>query len=501
MNLKNMKPNKLTIEIEDGIINSIFESDLTTIILEGKKIIFENSFIIPGIVDSHAHIIGLGENLNTIRLENAKSKNELLKMVKQIDIVDGWICGRGWNEENWDDNNLNSSDLDTISSEVPIFLVRVDGHAAWVNSKALSISGIDSNSKNPLGGKIVKDSEGKPTGLLIDNAIELVRNNIPKINKNTIKKYIIDACNECLRNGITEVHDMDVHLNHIEAYKELDGENLLPIRLVQYIRGFDGEYKHIQPSPYSGNNLHIIGLKFYADGALGSRGALMLDKYNDAETYGLELISRDELYKRPKEGCENNWDIAVHAIGDRANRNVLDVYERLRKDCYENNLRIEHSQLIHPEDIVRFNNLNVIASVQPIHCTSDKSMAIRRLGENYKYAYPWKTLMKNGALIIAGSDFPIESHNPFLGIDSFINRTAENEEESWQKEETLSIEEALLSYCYTPHFSTKTQLGGTLEKGEKANISIIDNDLTNTDTIKYTKVIATICNGKLTKHL
>lgn len=496
-----MKPSKLTISITNGLIESVNNSDKTEIILDGVSNKFENAYAIPGIVDAHAHIIGLGENLNTIRLEKAKSKSELIQLVKQIDVKDGWIYGRGWNEETWDDKELHKLDLDAINSEVPIILIRVDGHAAWVNTKALDLANINNSTPNPSGGTIKKDSDGIPTGLLVDNAIELVRDNVPKASNELIKKYILDACNECLRNGITEVHDMDVHLNHLQSYKELDDDNLLPIRLVQYIRGFDGEYKNLQPIPYSGNNLQIVGLKFYADGALGSRGALMIDKYNDADTYGLELISKDELYERASEGCQNGWDIAVHAIGDKANRNVLDVYERLRDESYDNTLRIEHSQLVHPEDIERFTKLGIIASVQPIHCTSDKNMAIKRLGEDYKFAYPWKTLLNTGTTLIAGSDFPIESHNPFLGIDSFVNRKANNEEQTWLKEETLTLEEALKSYCYTPHLATGNTSSGSLESGKRADITIIDNDLTRPDYIKHTKVIAIISNGKLTKYL
>lgn len=494
-------PKKLSITINNGIITEVNNSDISEITIDGITHNYADSYAIPGIVDAHAHIIGLGENLNTIRLEKATSKDELIELVKQIVVTEGWITGRGWNEENWNDQDLHRKDLDAISSDIPIFLVRVDGHAVWVNSKALELSEIDANTTNPSGGSIKKDKTGSPTGLLIDNAIELVRDNIPIRSKERIKKYIIDACYECLRNGITEVHDMDVHLEHLEFYKELDNDNLLPIRLVQYIRGFDGKYLETQPKPYQGNNLQIVGLKFYADGALGSRGALMIDKYDDYDTYGLELISTEELYERAKYGCENDWDIAVHAIGDKANRNVLDSFERLREDNYDNILRIEHSQLIHPDDIRKFNELKVFASVQPIHCTSDKNMAIKRLGESFKFAYPWKTLLDTGATLIAGSDFPIESHNPFFGIDAFVNRKAKNENTSWHPEETLQVQDALKSYCYTPYLASGNNNGGTIEIGKRADITIIDNDLSDQSKIKQTKVIATISAGKLTKHL
>lgn len=496
-----MKPNKLSIIINKGLIKEVNNSDITKITIDGENYKFDNSYVIPGIVDAHAHIIGLGENLNTIRLEKAKTKSDLINLVKQIDVNDGWITGRGWNEEQWDEKLLHKKDLDFISSDIPIFLVRVDGHAAWVNSKALELSNIKHDTSNPPGGSIEKDNNGNPTGILVDNAIEIVRDIIPKRSLDLIKKYILDACHECLKNGITEVHDMDVHLEHIPAYKELDDENLLPIRLIQYIRGFDGEYKNLQPKPYNGNNLQIIGLKFYADGALGSRGALMINKYHDADTFGLELISKDELYERTSEGCNNGWDIAVHAIGDKANRNVLDAYERLRANNYNNILRIEHSQLIHPSDISRFEKLSVFASVQPIHCTADKDMAIKRLGKDFNLAYPWMTLLNSNAKLIAGSDFPIESHNPFWGIDSFVNRKSVGEDISWKPEETLTLENALIPYCYTPHLATKNNNSGSIKSGNRADITIINNDLSHTKNIKNTQVIATVSGGKLTKHL
>lgn len=496
-----MKPSKLSLTIENGIIKKVRKSEITELIIENEKFIFPSSFVIPGLVDSHAHIVGLGENLNTPRLELAKSKNDLLEIVQNISPINGWITGRGWNEELWSENTFDKKDLDKINKQIPIFLIRVDGHAAWANSSALEIAGIDQNTPDPIGGSIKKDDRGIPNGILIDNAIEIIRNIIPKDNIELIKKYIIDACYECLRFGITEVHDMDVHLEHIQAYKELDDANLLPIRLVQYIRGFDGLYKELQPTPYKGNNLQIKGLKFYADGALGSRGALMIDKYNDADTNGLELINREELFERAMEGCKFGWDIAVHAIGDKANRNVLDVFEKLRKQKIANTLRIEHSQLVHPDDINRFNKLEVVASVQPIHCTSDKYMAIKRLGEDFKFAYPWNTLLKSRAILIAGSDFPIESHNPFFGIDSFVNRKSDGDENSWHIEECLNLEEALETYCITPHLVSRNNDSGILSEGKRADICIIDNDLADKRKIKQTKCIATVVKGKLTKHL
>jgi len=332
--------------------------------------------------------------------------------------------------------------------------------------------------------------------------MEIVRDNIPPRSIDLTKKYILDACNECKKYGIVEVHDMDVHLEDLPAYKELDAENKIPIRLVQYIRGFDDEYKRHQARPFHGNNLIIKGLKFYADGALGSRGALMINNYNDMDTQGLELISVNDLTHKAEEGCKAGWDIAVHAIGDKANRNVLDAYEFIRSKGYTNILRVEHSQLINKDDLNRFNHLDVYASVQPIHCTSDKKIAIQRLGTDYKYPYPWNSLAKNGAKLIAGSDFPIESHNPFLGIDSFVNRIPINEQESWQEEETISIAESLDAYCYEPH--NASGVGGNRNRlvvDNYANLCIVDHDFTDKSRIKSTKILATVSDGNPTNYL
>lgn len=496
-----MVAKKLKIIVEKEKITDIEESHTTSIIINGLEQKYDG-YILPGIVDAHAHIIGLGENLNTIRLEKARSKEEVLEMISEIQINDGWITGRGWNEELWADKNISKKDLDLINSKVPVFLVRVDGHAAWVNTKALELSGIRADTIDPDGGSILKDNSGNPIGLLLDNAMELVRDNIPPRSIELTKKYILDACNECKRNGIVEVHNMDIHLEDLPAYKELDAENKLPIRLVQYIRGFDDEYKKLQPKPFQGNNLIIKGLKFYADGALGSRGALMIESYNDKNTKGLELISVNNLEEKAEEGCKNGWDIAVHAIGDKANRNVLDAYTELREKGYKNVLRVEHSQLINEDDLERFKELNVFASVQPIHCTSDKKMAIQRLGENYKYPYPWKSLLKKGATLIAGSDFPIESHNPFLGIDSFVSRIPLGENHTWQPEETISLSEAIDAYCFNPHIASGVGTDrGSLEIGNFANLCIINHDFTDKSTIKSTEVLATVTDGKLTNYL
>jgi len=495
-----MIANKLKITIENDTIKSISDSDTTSITINEIENKYDG-YILPGIVDSHAHIIGLGESLNTIRLENAKSKKQALDMISSIKVEDGWISGRGWNEELWEDKEPCKEDLDNINSEIPIFLVRVDGHAAWVNSKALELSNINKTTKDPDGGTILSDNNGNPNGLLLDNAMELVRDNIPPRSSELTKKYILDACNECKRNGIVEVHDMDVHLEDLPAYKELDADNLLPIRLVQYIRGFDDEYKQHQPKPFHGNNLIIKGLKFYADGALGSRGALMIKNYNDKKTKGLELISVNDLATKAEEGCKAGWDISVHAIGDKANRNVLDAFEILRDKGYDNILRIEHSQLINENDLNRFEELDVYASVQPIHCTSDKKMALLRLGENYKFPYPWKSLIKNGAKLIAGSDFPIESHNPFLGIDSFVNRIPFGESNTWQPEETISIEQSLDAYCNEPHNASGVGAGRHgLKEGNYAHLCIVNHDFSDVKQIKTTQVLATIVNGKLTNY-
>lgn len=397
---------------------------------------------VDGFRDSHGHIMWLGMSLASPKIEGLASISDTIEQIKNWEYKSEWILARGWNEELWESEIPTKGVLDNAFPNNPVMLTRIDGHASWCNSLALKKSGINKNTPNPDGGEIKKDANGEPNGILIDMAIELVNAKLPKYTNEDYISFINKACLALASKGITEASDMDVHTEWLPAFEQLAKSNELPIKIKSNIRGFDGEWERLGLTPKVIGNLNLSGVKFFADGALGSRGAALIDDYSDDPgNKGLFLISEEELYTKAKKACEAGWEIATHAIGDAANRMVLDVYEKLRNDGFKNILRIEHAQIVHPDDLQRFSDLEVEAHIQPMFAVSDKEMAESRLGNRISYAYPWKSLLDLRIKVYGGSDFPIESFDPLLGIKALVNPQIE-----WQKDQIFSIEEALKIY-------------------------------------------------------
>lgn len=399
-----------------------------------------------GFIDSHGHIMWLGMKLLGLDLEGTKSADEVLEKTKAFQRSNPdlfWIEGRGWNNEFWqNDEKVTLKKIDRYFPNNPVFLKRVDGHAGWANSKALKLARIDKNTPNPKGGLIQKNADGNLTGLLIDNAMELLNEVIPLEPKEQLKKYILAGIDELASKGVIYTGDMDVHLEWLDAFTELAEDNRIKIKIDQYYRGFDGGWQEKRLKPKQINNLNIIGVKYFADGAIGSRGAAMLEDYSDDPgNKGLFLISEEDLYKKALEASKVGFEIATHAIGDAANRMVLNIYEKLRKAGVENILRIEHAQIVHPNDINRFKELKVEAHIQPTHCISDEKMAESRIGDRVKYSYPWKSLTSLGVDVFGGSDYPIESHDPLLSIKYLSDPKIK-----WQESEKLATSEAIKIY-------------------------------------------------------
>jgi predicted amidohydrolase YtcJ len=395
--------------------------------------------------DAHCHLVWLGMKHSELDLLGASSPKECIDRALDFNISNDWIIGRGWNEENWDVDarlNLTRQYLDKNFPDNPVYLVRIDGHAAWCNSKALELANIKRKTTNPVGGEILKDVNGDPSGILIDMALEIVNEILPKKTDEEIEQYILKAVSICKNYGLSEVHDMDVHLEWLPIFEKLAKENRLDINIKTYIRAFDDKYLAQKIKPKRINNWHLAGLKFYADGALGSRGAALLDDYSDKANHkGLFLISHDELLEKSIIGLNRGFEIATHAIGDGANRMTLDVYEMLRKKGFTQNLRIEHAQIVHPNDLNRFAENDIQVSIQPAFALSDRNMAVKRLGERISYSYRWKSLLDTGARILGSSDFPIESPDPLTGINALINSDI-----PWQKAEELETHEAIEIY-------------------------------------------------------
>ncbi len=405
----------------------------------------DEELTVSGFRDSHCHLMWLGMKIKGLDLEGSKSPMEVINLCLEYQKKNNsnWIVGRGWNNEDWDISDLPTAELlDVYFPDNPVCLKRIDGHAVWLNSKALEIADINSESKDPDGGKIIKYDDGKPNGILVDNAIDLVEVKISDASDDELINYILSAQDECLNYGLLEVHDMDVHLDWLPIFDFLAKENKLKLNIKSYIRGFDSEFIKLGIKPYRINNLEIVGLKFFADGAIGSRGAKLLEDYSDEpENDGIYLIDKNDFIRLSLEGAKLGFEIATHAIGDAANRFVLDVYEELRTQNVDVPLRIEHCQMVHPDDLLRFKKLKIHAAIQPIHCISDRFMAFKRLGARVSYSYPWSSLFELGIKVSGGSDFPIESPDPILGINAFVKNDI-----IWQQREILSVKNAFDIY-------------------------------------------------------
>lgn len=501
-----MTPKQLSLKIKNNLIVEISESKgFSEIIIDNKKYTFENSYILPGLAESHCHIWGLGMILHDPNLIGLKSIDDCLDEIKKHSPNKAeWYYGRGWNHELWHEQIYpNKYDLDKILPDNPAFFFRIDGHTAWVNSKALEIAKIDKFTPNPEGGEIIKDEFGEPTGILIDNAMNLVSSLMPDYSDKRLEQMIIDALQKYSECGVTEIHDLDAPPQYVYKYIELDNKGLLNQRVKAYVTAQNGEYKKYNLLPYKGKNYEIVGLKFFVDGALGSRGAALIQDYSDdIGNKGLILIDKEDLYSKICSGIEEGFEISTHAIGDEANSLILDIYEKVRnKYGCSPILRIEHAQILDNNDIKRISDLKILLAVQSIHCVSDAEMAIKRLGFERcgTRAYLWKSLLVGGIKIMGGSDSPIEPYNPFIGIDAYVNRKSIRTGEPFFNHETISLEQAINSYSKYTYENFNNHSYGKIELGLPADFIIIDNDLK--ENISDTKVLMTVSDGKIIHQL
>ncbi len=406
---------------------------------------------ISGFRDAHCHVWGLGIKYLELDLSNVDSLEDCLNLISNSQKNRGeWLTGRGWNQELWSNPAFPSKEhLDKIFPTIPVALKRVDGHAYWVNSRALELAGIDKSSQNLIGGEILKNNFNEPSGILIDNAMILIDAVIPKYTEIQLENLIDKGIIEAQKVGLSSVYDMDVSPLQVGIFKRKAENSELKIKIKAYISAQNNDYIGFYEKPFFINNFELAGVKFYLDGALGSRGAALLEPYSDdLQNMGLLLMEEQEFYLKAESAIKCGFEIATHVIGDRANQMLANVYSKLRSKYPNAILKAEHSQIIHKDDIRKFADSGIIASVQPIHCTSDAEMAIKRLGENRceKNAYLWKTLLDNNIKIIAGSDFPIESHNPIAGIDAFVNRKSQATNLPFFEYEAITLEEALKAY-------------------------------------------------------
>jgi len=470
------------IRVASGVIESVTLAASPRLFIEGRELpLPRGAVILPGFVDTHCHLIGLGMMASRVGLRGARSAEECARRVAQRAAgrpPGEWIIGFGWNQEEWDDRGMpDRTRLDAATADHPVALYRIDSHAIWLNTRALAEAGIVPHAID--GGSIEVDGEGNATGLLIDNAMKLVEARMPPPSADQQRRWIEFSVEECLRLGITEVHDMNVEPERIESMTRAAEGGGMRLRCQVFLAGQNEEWRGFSSPAVLGPNLRTVGVKYFADGALGSRGALLLEPYSDApETRGLGLLDADRLVDLATPAVERGFAIATHAIGDAANRLVLDAYERLRSAHRHALLRIEHAQTLHPDDIPRFARLGVLPAMQAIHCTSDAAMAEARLGpERCDHSYAWNELRKLGVPILGGSDFPVESADPLAGLRAFYYRRPDGSTEGWRPGQAVSRRVAIDAYtAWAPLGIPGNNRRGRLAVGCDADLVVLDGD-------------------------
>ena len=483
-----------------------------------RVIELEGKTVVPGFIDSHYHFQGVGKREYDLNLDGSTSLEDFLTRIKtwaQDRQPGEWIVGRGWIEEDWPSKQFPTRhDIDAVVADLPVYLNRADGHMAVVNSKALQIAGIDRETPNPRGGRILKDNDSEPNGLLVDRAMGLVYEHVPKSTDELQEKYALKANDVALAYGLTTIHDAGSSWNTINLWKRLYREGKMDIRIYEFVRGPSEDTELLlERGPEIGlfdNHLTIRGIKISIDGALGSRGAALLEKYSDANTSGLFLFKDEEVYPTIKAATEKGIQVAIHAIGDAANRRALDLYERALKEVLpdkrvvrEPRFRIEHAQIVHPDDLPRFKALGVIPSMQPSHAIGDLHFAIRRLGMSRMIgAYAWRTLIDLGCTIPAGSDAPVEEGNPMIEFYAAVARkdTTGFTAAGWHPELKMTRLEALESLTIWPaQAAFEEELKGSIETGKLADFAILDRDLMSApeDSLFRIRNLMTIVGGKV----
>lgn len=456
-------------------------------VLDGK-----GRTLMPGLIDAHGHVMGLGQALRQIDLTPAKSLDAALAIIKAHATAhpeSAWLLGRGWNQEIWKLGRFpTAKELDGAVADHPAWLERVDGHAGWANTAALKLSGIDSNTPDPAGGRIERDAQGQPTGVLVDAAMALMTSKVPAPDAQESARMLDAALAEMARVGLVGVDDAGVSADTVALYKRYADAGRLTARIYAMIGGTGADFDHLaKDGPikgYGGDFLDVRAVKLFADGALGSRGAALLAPYSDdPHNKGLLFETPAQMQAKIAKAIGKGYQVGVHAIGDAANREVLDAYAAVFKQEGGKELRnrIEHAQVVDPGDIPRFVQLGLIASMQPTHATSDMNMAEDRIGKARMLgAYAWRTFLKQGTRIAGGSDFPVESPNPFYGLYSAVTRQDHEGKPpgGWYPQQDMSLPEALRAFtldaAYASHAETTR---GTLEPGKWADFILIDRDI------------------------
>jgi predicted amidohydrolase YtcJ len=469
--------------------------------------------VLPGLIDAHGHVFGLGAMLTQLDLSTSTSLEGALKSIAdyaRANPQQAWLRGRGWNQEIWKLGRFpTAKELDSAVSDRPVWLARVDGHAGWANSRALALAGITNATPDPAGGKIVRDENGVATGVLVDAAQSLVTKVLPQETEQEGRLMLDRALQNMASVGLTSVHDAGITVGEDKLYRDYADHGKLSARIYAMIGGtgpdFDQLAKNGPLNSYGKDMYALRSVKLYADGALGSRGAALLAPYSDdPHSHGLLFHTNKEIDAMIAKAIRKGYQVNVHAIGDAGNKQILDTFakEIPANKAADKRHRIEHAQVVTLNDIPRFKSIGIIPSMQPTHATSDKNMAETRIGaERIKGAYAWRSFLQQGSRIACGSDFPVEAPNPFFGIHAAVTRQDKDglPIAGWYPEQEMSLKEAFrcftLDAAYAGH-QEKTL--GSLETGKYADFIVIDRDLFKMSPydIHQTTVLETWVGGR-----
>ncbi len=479
----------------------------------------EGKIVFPGFIDAHCHFLGYGLGLQQVDLTGTKSFEEIIQRVTEFSIktkkhltldgkperhtiengISSWIIGRGWDQNDWDKKEFpNKKKLDSLFPNTPVLLYRIDGHAALVNAEALKRAGITNNT-HIIGGDLIKQNN-ELTGILIDNSITLIKNSLPKLEKDILTKALLDAQQNCLAMGLTTIDDAGLMKADIDLIDELQKKNQLKMRIYAMLSDSLPNYNYyLEKGPYKTDRLNVRSFKFYADGALGSRGACLHNDYSDQKKWkGFLLSSQVHFEKYAKLVIAKGFQMNTHCIGDSAYHIILEAYKKAGAKK-ENRWRIEHAQVVTPSDMKQSDG--IIPSVQPTHATSDMYWAKERLGDRVKNAYAYKELLNVCGIVALGTDFPVEDISPFKTFFAAVARQDAKgfPDGGFQTNNALSREETLKGMTiWAAYANFEEKEKGSLEKGKFADFIILDTDIMKceiNDVLK-TKVISTYINGE-----
>ena len=508
------QPRAEAFAVEDGRFVAVGdEAEVLAGRADWPRLDLDGRAVTPGLIDAHAHLMGLGQALLQADLVGTASKAEVVERLRAFAETlpdNAWITGRGWDQNDWGGDGAfpTRADLDAAFPDRPVWLGRVDGHAGWANTAALRAAGIDPDADAPAdmeGGAVIRDDQGRPTGVFVDAAEGLIQRAVPEPDLAFAQQALRRALQETARYGLTGVHEAGTPLAVLPLYRQFAAQGQFPIRLYAMITPDEiGPFCDTHPDGVAEDRLRVGSVKLYADGALGSRGAALLSEYaDDAGNTGLLFRQPDALRATVQAAMSCGLQVNTHAIGDRANRVVLDAYEQAmeRTGGGPGRHRVEHVQILHLDDVERFAELGVIASVQPTHATSDMPWAGDRLGDDrLEGAYAWRRLIDGGARVALGSDFPVERVDPLLGFYAAVTRqdAAGMPAGGWYGNQVLTRAEALRGFTFDAAYAgfMEDEIG-SITPGKRADWVVFSQDLMSvpSEEILATEVVSTWIDG------